>query len=496
MLNNKNKDFLGKFFFVLSIIFLLYLFISPLNHLICQIDEYFTRNVLLLPVNDIITVTATDVHPPLYYLMGKVVAELSIIFNLDLLHCLKLLSIVPYILILIISSTKIRKDYGWLAAGLFAFALAIMSEFSSYYLIGRMYSWAVLFILLAFLSFRNIIYDESNKKSWALLTLFSCLGAFTHYFAAISAVCIYLVLLVYILKFKKEKVKNWLISVVMAIVLYLPWVPSLISQLIHVHKGYWITQVTLEKAIVFFGYYAYNGEVLLGIVAILFLTAIIIIFSRESNNIETKDQFFILSGIGVYLGTIILGIAISLLFRPIMDDRYLMPAAAILWLVISVILSKLKDKKMFLISLVLISILLISGVANTIDTYDAKYHNGTVQKEILNNITQDNNSMLIIARANDTLYYIGYDNSVELYCLNETQIFGIGMDRLHQFFNFKNVDKTKMDELIVNNSDKNIYLICWGEPNIHSQYEVLHKELLMFYVKINSTNLNSTNRTS
>ncbi len=495
MLNNKNKDFLGKFFFILSIIFLIYLLISPLNHLICQIDEYFTRTVLLLPVKDIITVTSTDVHPPLYYLMGKVVAELSRIFNADLLYSLKLLSIVPYILILFISLTKIRKEYGWLAAGVFAFALGVMSEFSRYYLIARMYSWAVLFILLAFLSFKNIIYGESNKKSWILLTLFSLLGAYTHYFAAISAFCIYLILLFYILKFKKDELKNWLISVVVAIVLYLPWIPSLMGQLIHINKGYWITQVTLEKAIVFFGYYAYTGEVLLGIIAILFLAVILIIYSRESKNIEKKDQFFILSGIGVYLGTITLGIAISLLFKPIMDDRYLMPAAALLWLVISIILSKLKDKRLFLIFLVLIVILLISGVANTINTYDANYHNGTAQKEILDNITQDNNSMLIIARANDTFYYISYD-SVDLYCLNETQIFGIGMDRLHQFFDFKNVDEAKMDELIANNSDKNIYLVCWQEPRIHSQYEVLHQELFMFYVKINCTSLNSTNETS
>ena len=129
MLNNKNKDFLGKFFFVLGIIFLFYLLISPLNHLICQIDEYFTRTVLLLPVNDIITVTGTDVHPPLYYIMGKIVAELCIFLGIDVLHGLKLLSIVPYILILIISSTKIRKEYGWFTAGLFAFALAVCVSF-------------------------------------------------------------------------------------------------------------------------------------------------------------------------------------------------------------------------------------------------------------------------------------------------------------------------------------------------------------------------------
>lgn len=496
MLNNKNKDFLGKFFFVLGIIFLFYLLISPLNHLICQIDEYFTRTVLLLPVNDIITVTGTDVHPPLYYLMGKVVVELSTFLGIDMLHGLKLLSIVPYILILIISSTKIRKEYGWFTAGLFAFALAVMCEFSRYYLIGRMYSWAVLFILLAFLYFRDIIYDESNKKSWVLLTLFSLLGAYTHYFAAISAFCIYLILLFYIIKFKKEELKNWIISVVVAVALYLPWAHYLMIQLAHVQKGYWITPVTLEKVIVFFGYYAYNSEVLTGIVAILFLIAFVIIYAKELKNIDKKDHFFILSGFGIYLGTIVLGITISFLFRPIIDDRYLMPGAALLWLVTSIILSKIENKKLFLISLVLISILLISGVANTINTYDADYHNGLIRNEIFDNITQDNNSMLIISTNNDSLYFLSYHNQLDLYCLNSTSVFGVDMDRLHQFFDFKNVNGRDIDELIANNSDKNVYLISWKEPKIHSQYELLHKDVFMYYVKINTTSLNSTNRTS
>ena len=77
MLYKNNKVLLGIFFLVLSVLFLGYLLVTPLNHLVCQIDEYFTRTILLLPVSDIITVTAGDVHPPLYYLMGKAVAELS-----------------------------------------------------------------------------------------------------------------------------------------------------------------------------------------------------------------------------------------------------------------------------------------------------------------------------------------------------------------------------------------------------------------------------------
>lgn len=85
----------------------------------------------------------------------------------------------------------------------------------------------------------------------------------------------------YIIKFKKEELKNWIISVVVAVALYLPWAHYLMIQLAHVQKGYWITPVILEKVIVFFGYYAYNSEVLTGIVAILFLIAFVIIYAKN-----------------------------------------------------------------------------------------------------------------------------------------------------------------------------------------------------------------------
>ena len=134
----KNKELIGKIFFALSIMFLAYLFFNPLNNLVCQIDEYFTMTVTMLPVSDIITVNIWDVHPPFYYFMGKIVAKLTEITSTNLLFNLKMLSILAYIGILIISVTKVREDYGWFACGLFAFSVSIMSEFSRYYLIARM----------------------------------------------------------------------------------------------------------------------------------------------------------------------------------------------------------------------------------------------------------------------------------------------------------------------------------------------------------------------
>ena len=44
--NRKNKDIIGKFFFALSVIILIYMLVTPLNHLILHVDEYFTLTLI------------------------------------------------------------------------------------------------------------------------------------------------------------------------------------------------------------------------------------------------------------------------------------------------------------------------------------------------------------------------------------------------------------------------------------------------------------------
>lgn len=482
---NKNKEIIGKFFFALSMIFLAYLFLTPLNHLICSIDEFFTMTVIGFPVTDILTVTANDVHPPLFYLIAKAVGELGVFFGIDLLYSLKLLTICAFILMLIICATKIRKEYGWLTAGLSAFALSVMADFGWYHLISRMYDWAILFILIIFLFFKNIINDETDKKSWIFLTIFSVLAAYSHYFAAITAGCIYLILLAYLIGYRKQDLKTWILSVVAAILLYIPWLPSLVNQLHMVHEGYWIPEITLESIIIFLGYYAPNDSQLFSIFSILVLITIIIIYKKESRNIGKKDQFIILSGIGVYIGTIILGVSISEIFAPIIDDRYLMPATGILWLSISIILSKIENKKNFLIILVLISIIIIAGVANTISILDSTYEHGTAQKEILDNISRENNSIVIVNPKLDAMYYLYYSNVTEMYIPNESSICGLNLDKLNDTYDFKTVDESQIDELIRNNSDKSIYIFYWGESEkIETPLTCLHQIYDMHYYKV------------
>ena len=490
MENYSKRDIVGIIFFALSILFLGYMFLTPLTHLIVHFDEYFTLTLIKSPVSDIMTITSGDVHPPLYYLIAKAFAEITKPLGLDLLFSLKIFSIIPYILILILSATKIRKEYGFLTAGLFALSLAVMSEFFTHFLRARMYGWAILFTILAFMAFMEVIKTQ-DKKHWVLLTIFSVLCAYTHYFAAISAGCIYLILLAYLIKFKKVELKIWFVSVVFAIVLYLPWVLTLMNQLTTIQHSYWIRGANLNTIVESLGYFAYSNNEFFTIISIIILVIILFIYSRESKQADERNRFLILSGIGVYVGTIILALIISVVYRPILVVRYLLPVAAVLWLGISIILDKIEDRRMFLIAFALIVLLLINGVAATLSTNDELCKNGVVQKEVFDNITQDSNAMLVVNSPNLVMYFLNYANQTDMYCVNAAKIFGENMTRLHQIYDFKSY--RDIDGLIANNTDKNVYIISWNDPVLNSTTVTLDKQVNVVFSKVNHTNVTDNN---
>ena len=68
----------------------------------------------------------------------------------------------------------------------------------------------------------------------------------------------------------------------------------------------------------------------------------------------TLDNFYLLTGVGVYVGTIVLAVILSLAFKPILLARYLMPAAVVLWLTISILINKIEDKRIMLYSFAII----------------------------------------------------------------------------------------------------------------------------------------------
>lgn len=479
MQDYSKKNIIGQVFFALSILMLLYMLINPLNHMIFNIDEYFTLTVINFPMSDLLHIISGDVNPPMYYLLAKAIAKLGT--NLSIL---KIFSIIPYAIILIISTLKLREEYGWFAAGLFAFALAIASEFFTKYLLLRPYSWAILFVVLSFIYFKDVI-EKSDRKSYFLFAIFSVLGSYFHYYALITSICLYLILFFHIITYNKDEIKTFAIMAVASIILYAPWIPGLISFMQAIHESFWIPYPTTGLIIQTLAYFAYSGDTIFSIITILILILIALIYLKYA---DRDDDFYILAGVATYVGTIVLALLISIIFKPILLAKCLLPASAILWLVIAIMISKIKARRMFLISLALIVLVLISGAALMITASDAAYHDGIAQQEVLNNITQDNNSIVILTNPNMVMCFLDYSNYCDMYCLNQSYVYGENMDRVHQIFNFKDINLEDIDDLANNNTDKNIYLISWGEPDVNITTTQLLKDNNLIISKANITN--------
>ena len=94
MVNFKEKtiqDYIGMAFLFASIIIIIRLLTLPMAHSLIHIDEYFTLEVVKLPLLDAWRVIIGDYHPPLYYILLKIVKKLLLTTNipLDLISTLK-----------------------------------------------------------------------------------------------------------------------------------------------------------------------------------------------------------------------------------------------------------------------------------------------------------------------------------------------------------------------------------------------------------------------
>lgn len=396
MLNFKNKDSIGKIFYIISIaLFILMIYFCFTKNFMWR-DEYFSLGIInLYPLQACIEKIASDVHPPLYYFIVKSILYIfnMIHINFDIKVLTKLISVLPYFLFLLISYTKIRKEYNWLTAGLFSFVLVTMSEFFMFYQIMRMYSWAIFFTLMGFLYVKNIL-EGNDTKSWIMLTLFSLLGAYTHYFCAITSIVLYLFLLGYFIlyeeKLKKDKIKKWLLSTLISVILYIPWILTLFNQIKSVHESFWIPDIKLSYIIYCISYILNGSEnILIELFSILALITILILVFKSTYKINNKiENYFLICGISTVFLEIIFCIVFSYVYRSLLLVRYFLPAIAIFWVALSMEIGKIDNKR---ILSVLLIIILLGGMASfvvgceNIDDLHAKNQKEMKKISIMNN---------------------------------------------------------------------------------------------------------------
>ena len=355
------KDYLGKFLFVLSLILLGFMISLIILKPFLHIDEWFTKGLLTLPLRSMIHITAADVHPPLYYLTVWIPVKILNLLHIpfDKIFVMKMMSVLPCAMLILISFKKIRIDYGWLAGGLFAFTLLALCDFFTVFSIARMYPLGILLLVCGFISAGEILKD-SNLRNWTLLTVFAVLGAYTHYFVAVNFIVLYLLLFLYFFVNMKYELKNWFKSAVFGILCFIPWIFVLSKQMTEVGGNYWIGDLTFNNILEFFSSaFTASTDFMIQLVFTLIFLALFIFVVIQYKKSPTENDFILL-GFLIFIGTILVGIIVSLLFRPILVVRYLIPATAVVLLSFSILISKLDIK----IIIPVVVVLLLFGAVN------------------------------------------------------------------------------------------------------------------------------------
>ena len=353
-------------------------------------DELFTVGMIQHSYGDLITFTARDVHPPLYYCIVKFFVELCklMVPNASSVVVAKIVSVLPYFILLLYSVTFIRRRFGIFTGGVFMFCVIAMPQLSAYTVEVRMYSFALLFVTAAFLhaygivtgtrgavsnadgSFRKFVFAWKVHGHAVALVLYGLAAAYTQYFACVAVIMVYLYVLAVFLIRDRRKVKQWILWVAMSVMGYTPWLYALYRQISTVNENYWILPLswrTLGGCVKFLMKPAFTNNVLnTGLAVVLFVVYIIVLMwniaklchdRREfANNSETRDYSeyiievynnseFIIAGVGVLAGLVLFGFIASAILRPIFVYRYMIPALGCFWLSFAVGLGAMADSE-------------------------------------------------------------------------------------------------------------------------------------------------------
>lgn len=337
-------------------------------------DELFTEGFISQPVGRMISLAVKDVHPPLYYLLVKIAVDFCRFFvpSANAVIISKVVSVLPYLGLLGYSLVFLRRRYGWLCAGLFSFCIFAMPQMANYTTEVRMYGFALFFITAAFFH-AGAILENGGKRNWIALTVFGICAAYTHYFAAVSAVVLYvgLAVLLYVRK-KDTRTKSlltWILCVGISVLAYLPWLPDAVGQVSQVRENYWILPLTLScfggcvkfvlKPSTGYQWPDYVLAVLLFVLLAGLLAAAF--FKRKEDEKKAGEDVYAFFGLCILAGTALFGIAVSFLMRPVFIYRYMLPSMGCFWFGFVSLLSRQKKKRVLVPALVLLCLV---GVAD------------------------------------------------------------------------------------------------------------------------------------
>ena len=341
-------------------------------------DELFTVELALKDTGSLLSMASRDVHPPLYYLIVRLVyIMLHTTFGTGIVTAAKITSLIPYVLVIIYLVTFVRRHFGMLASGMTFLMIVTMPHMSEFMAEARMYSWAAFCVFAMFIHAAEYIsaLARTQYKNIIFIFIYGVAAMYLHYYsficAGIIAVCVLVYVIVLICRNKKSpedkvditKISPLLICIVLALIAYIPWIRALMSQMGQVRSSYWIQPVSLrtipgclkyifkpefESAVLS---YVCAGILIAGYVWML-VTGLVMSRrggsrgAKENHGSKPRTNIYSVYAFGsliVCAGLVIAGLILSVIFRPVFVYRYMMPAMFVFWMGFAVLIKNTID---------------------------------------------------------------------------------------------------------------------------------------------------------
>lgn len=334
-------------------------------------DEAFTASLVNTDMAGVIARSMSDTLPPLYNIYLKIITDI-LGYTVPVM---KLASIIPMVLTMLLSVTVIRKRHGNLVSSLYTASLFAMPLMLHFGIEIRMYSLGFFFATASGIYAYEVLYD-SNRRNWIMFTVLSVLAGYSHHFAFVTVGAVYLYILLYYIIRDRAHIRRFFICLAATFVLYLPCLIVTLKQLSRVSGYFSMPDVTLS---VFINYMYYPYTVGLTPVSVLLMLTVIALFvyclvtilkNREEASVHMYALFMFL----IYYGVLIFGTAISkVMTANIFVDRYLFFATGLIWLFFCLMGNSLAESLRKIPGIIAYSVLLIFVLIIGIISYRIEY---------------------------------------------------------------------------------------------------------------------------
>lgn len=331
-------------------------------------DEVYTKSMLDGSLPDFYAKFKNDLHPPLYYLGLRWFTGL---FGLNAVT-LRLFSVLAALSTILLGYFAGQRIFGKKGALYFCLMLISVPMLAAYSHQARMYTWAA-FSVTGVLIYSYLFMKTGKNRDLAFLFVFTVLAMYIHYYSLAAAFVANTFVFLYLLLTKNKKWLPHLFSLLLAILLFIPWLFMFIVQVKKVQHAFWAPEVSFNGLLSCFTipfteqFWTTNYATSL---TILIYSLIVLTFFISFTKSFSEYRLVLWLSLSVFVGTLFLVTIISLFSQPILSTRYVMAIVTMLVIPPTVFLIQMKLKWL---KIILVSVILILGIKISVSNFHFSY---------------------------------------------------------------------------------------------------------------------------